>query len=304
MDVFRDGINGLNEDLRVLLNNCKEELLSMPAGKLRCTARKGRLDYKQAVQTDQGMKVIGINRNQELIAQLARKEYLQKLHDTAEWDAGLLDQLMGRYRSLDPEDIVGSLSRAARNLPNLSCLKAGKIPQDGIPDGMRWGDVRSEDGRLDNTQPNYIQEEPAARMEAHRKWALEEYEQSTYKPEEKIHLTSSGVYVRSKSEALISEKLFDRDVPNRYEQIIRLEGKKYAPDFTFRDFRGEWFFWEHAGKMNEVKYVRRHLKKMSVYERCGIVPWKNLIVTYDTLDGGINMAFIDSIIRYQILPRL
>ena len=304
MDSFKIRLEELHNDFQTLLLNSKREIQRLPSGNLRCYKHQERMVFQQA-QSINGKTILhGINRNQELIAQLARKEYLQKLHDTAEWDAGLLDQLMGRYRSLDPEDIVGSLSRAARNLPNWSSLKAGKIPQEGIPDEMRQGDVQFGEVRLDNTRPDCVPADPAARMEAHRKWALEEYEQSTYKPEEKIHLTSSGVYVRSKSEALISEKLFDRDVPNRYEQIIRLEGKKYAPDFTFRDFRGEWFFWEHAGKMNEVKYVRRHLKKMSVYERCGIVPWKNLIVTYDTLDGGINMAFIDSIIRYQILPRL
>ena len=56
--------------------------------------------------------------------------------------------------------------------------------------------------------------------------------------------------------------------------------------------------------MNETEYVRRHLKKRSMYERFGIVPWKNLIITYDTVDGGINMALIDSIIRYEVLPRL
>ena len=43
---------------------------------------------------------------------------------------------------------------------------------------------------------------------------------------------------------------------------------------------------------------------MQVYERNGIVPWKNLFVTYDTEDGAINMGLIDSIVRFQVLPRL
>ena len=281
MDIYKSKVEELHNDFKKLLMDSEREIQRMPSGNLRCYRHQGRLVFRHAERLDGITALHGINRNPELIAQLARKEYLQKLHDAAEWDAGLLKQLMGRYKSLDPGDLIGSMSRAARKVPDHSFLAAGKV----LPD-------------------DFFEEKRAARMEEHRKWAMEKYEQSTYKPEEKIHLTSSGVYVRSKSEALISEKLFDREVPNRYEQIIRLDGRRYAPDFTFQDASGEWFFWEHAGKMNETEYVRRHLKKRSMYERFGIVPWENLIITYDTVDGGINMALIDSIIRYEVLPRL
>ena len=281
MDIYKNKVEELHNDFKKLLMDSEREIQRMPSGNLRCYRHQGRLVFRHAERLDGITALHGINRNPELIAQLARKEYLQKLHDAAEWDAGLLNQLMGRYKSLDPNDIFESMSRAERKVPDHSFLAAGKV----LPD-------------------DFFEEKRAARMEEHRKWAMEKYEQSTYKPEEKIHLTSSGVYVRSKSEALISEKLFDREVPNRYEQIIRLDGRRYAPDFTFQDASGDWFFWEHAGKMNETEYVRRHLKKRSMYERFGIVPWENLIITYDTVDGGINMALIDSIIRYQVLPRL
>ena len=43
---------------------------------------------------------------------------------------------------------------------------------------------------------------------------------------------------------------------------------------------------------------------MGVYERNGIVPWRNLILTYDMEDGAINTGLIDSIVRFQVLPRL
>ena len=281
MDIYKSKVEELHNDFKKLLMDSEREIQRMPSGNLRCYRHQGRLVFRHAERLDGITALHGINRNPELIAQLARKEYLQKLHDAAEWDAGLLSQLTDRYKSLDPKDIFESMSRAARKVPDHSFLAAGKV----LPD-------------------DFFEEKRAARMEEHRKWAMEKYEQSTYKPEEKIHLTSSGVYVRSKSEALISEKLFDREVPNRYEQIIRLDGRRYAPDFTFQDASGDWFFWEHAGKMNETEYVRRHLKKRSMYERFGIVPWENLIITYDTVDGGINMALIDSIIRYQVLPRL
>ncbi len=39
------------------------------------------------------------------------------------------------------------------------------------------------------------------------------------------------------------------------------------------------------------------------YRQAGIVPWENLIVTYDR-DGAANMQIIKSTILYHLLPRL
>ena len=42
---------------------------------------------------------------------------------------------------------------------------------------------------------------------------------------------------------------------------------------------------------------------MNMYEKAGIVPWQNLIITYDE-DGVINAPLINSIIENDVLPRL
>ena len=42
---------------------------------------------------------------------------------------------------------------------------------------------------------------------------------------------------------------------------------------------------------------------MDTYEANGIVPWENLIVTYDS-DGSVNIPLIKSIIEDEIIPRL
>ena len=42
---------------------------------------------------------------------------------------------------------------------------------------------------------------------------------------------------------------------------------------------------------------------MELYESAGIVPWKNLIVTYDN-NGDLNLPMIKSIIENEVLPRL
>lgn len=47
--------------------------------------------------------------------------------------------------------------------------------------------------------------------------------------------------------------------------------------------------------------MRHHKKKLADYENVGIVPWKNLIVTYDDEDGKINMAAVRAEITAKLL---
>ena len=77
----------------------------------------------------------------------------------------------------------------------------------------------------------------------------------------------------------------------------------YSADFTFRDRNLDLFFWEHAGMMDVPGYADRHERKMKIFESVGIVPWKNLIITYD-IDGVINIPLIKSIIENDVIPRL
>ena len=77
----------------------------------------------------------------------------------------------------------------------------------------------------------------------------------------------------------------------------------FAPDVTFRGRNRKLFFWEHAGMMNDSAYRARHKRKMELMEKCGIVPWENLIVTYD-IDDYINIPMIKSIIENDVIPRL
>ena len=132
-------------------------------------------------------------------------------------------------------------------------------------------------------------------------WEVQPFKQSTYKPEKKIHVTSRFLKVRSKSELLIAEKLYDHNVPFRYEEVISYNGKDFAPDFTIRRADGKIMYWEHCGMTADEGYVSYNRWKLSQYEKIGIVPWDNLIVTYDTEDGILNMPHIESEIVNKLL---
>ena len=70
--------------------------------------------------------------------------------------------------------------------------------------------------------------------------------------------------VRSKSEVIIANMLFDREVPFLYERpLYAPDGSFYLPDFTIT-WRGEQFFWEHLGLLYSDEYRRRRTSVLVV----------------------------------------
>ena len=120
------------------------------------------------------------------------------------------------------------------------------------------------------------------------------------------HLTStshSGRLMRSKGELFIASRLDYYRIPARYEEPLWIpELSQYSPDFTIRRPRDhKIFYWEHFGMVDDPEYLRRSRYKLSRYEEYGIVPWDNLIITYNGYDGSINGKLIDAMIQGWLL---
>ena len=91
--------------------------------------------------------------------------------------------------------------------------------------------------------------------------------------------TLSDYYVRSKSEAIIVNMLYDKNVPFEYEKPLYAEdGTMYLPDFTV-SFRGETYYWEHVGRTHDKDYMEHWAKKEKWYKKH--FPGK-LLVTYES----------------------
>ena len=115
--------------------------------------------------------------------------------------------------------------------------------------------------------------------------------------EGKKHYTTRGLMVRSKSEALIAGILELYNLDFRYEQKLSLGSDAYYPDFTIRIPNSrDWIYWEHFGLMSEPEYRNSMENKIETYANYGIIPWNNLIMTFDSEDGSINMQRIHQIL--------
>ena len=79
--------------------------------------------------------------------------------------------------------------------------------------------------------------------------------------------TLSQYFVRSKSEAIITNLLVDRDIPFKYEApLYAPDGTMFLPDFTVV-FRGEEYYWEHVGRIDDPTYMAHWKKKEAWYDK-------------------------------------
>lgn len=132
-------------------------------------------------------------------------------------------------------------------------------------------------------------------------WRSIKYEGNPYRPEQKIHQTPGGIYVRSKSELLIATHLEYMDIPYRYEAPLFLEGNIVYPDFTIlRPADNKLIYWEHMGMLDDFDYAQKASMKLMQYFQCNIRPYDNLITTYDD-NGTIDMAHIEQITNTMLL---
>lgn len=128
---------------------------------------------------------------------------------------------------------------------------------------------------------------------------LSPYEQNPKYPEQLIHKTASGKFVRSKSEAMIDLYLYNKRLPFRYECALQLGEATVYPDFTIlHPQTGERYYWEHFGMMDEPSYYQKVFPKLQLYTSYGIIPSINLITTFETRKHPLTTELIEKIIEY------
>ena len=127
-----------------------------------------------------------------------------------------------------------------------------------------------------------------------------------YYDENKIHKTLKGELVRSKSEVIIANMLYnyekEGDFKYYYEkELILKDNIVRFPDFTIKTDLGDTWYWEHCGMMSDINYKNYWEEKKKIYEENGIVEGKNLIVTYDDEKGGIDTIKIEELINSYLI---
>lgn len=124
-----------------------------------------------------------------------------------------------------------------------------------------------------------------------------------YKPEELKIETKDGTYVRSKSEALIYNALFDMGLTFVYEMPIRIGSRTYWADFVIlseQDYETEIII-EHQGLMKSEGYRMRFMEKLHEYWKAGYVLGVNIFFTFDNPDGGLDLTPVYDVVNNHVM---
>jgi hypothetical protein len=108
-----------------------------------------------------------------------------------------------------------------------------------------------------------------------------------------IHKTDKGHLVRSKTELIISNLIFDGGRGPKYEYESSVDGTqrpgRLFPDFSFVDAGGDRIIWEHLGRMDDPSYVAGWEWKRKWYEDNGFVLGQTLFSTEERHGQGLEM---------------
>jgi len=133
-------------------------------------------------------------------------------------------------------------------------------------------------------------------------WQTAEYEHRIISGSAPAHFTNKGERVRSKSEVLIANALFQAGVPYHYERPIFLNNHLVYPDFTvLRLSDRKELLWEHFGLIDEKDYRNSAVAKIDSYEKSGIFPGEGLIITTETSSIPLNLASVKRVIKHYLL---
>nr|MBQ8253802.1 hypothetical protein [Lachnospiraceae bacterium] len=248
----------------------EKQLHTFPEGTLKIKEKHGKTYFYRQVKKAKGRKEIYIKRQDVDVArQLAQKTYLQKVCRVLGEQLQALNVFARTYNDTAIEQIYDEFPHERKQL--IKPL-AGSV----------WQKLKE--------------------------WKEEVYEPYNTYPEYKIYETDRGEMVRSKSEVIIANLLYQyrKDMDYKYERPLILKeknGKEITvhPDFTLISRRtGNIYYYEHAGKIDDPKYAMDFVKKIELYVANDILQGRNLLITYETAGAPLSVNCVRKVVEMCI----
>lgn len=247
--------------LQRVIQKTKLQLKNMPEGKLYVVRDKERFKFYQCID---GKQHYISKKNRSLAEKLAHKKYLTLYLKELEKEANAIDYYLRHHvkRPWESEQLALSNSQYQELL-----FHAYK---PSIQEYMDWANASYEGN------PHYLE---------HLKYTA-----------------VNGKKVRSKSEVLISIILSKYKIPYRYECALKLGETTVYPDFTIiHPETGKIYYFEHLGRLDDPRYRRNNMNKLSDYIDHGIIPMQNLIITWETSAQPLDIELVEKIVRFYFV---
>lgn len=257
--------------LKNTLAQIEYRLKNVPKGYLKIQARKGKVYYYhhyKAKDTKLVQRKYITRKDAQLAQVLAQKGYDERVKPLLQKELKELESFLKKYDENRVDTIYDTMSAERKKLVH---------------------PVRES-----------IQEQM-------NRWQDEKYEVNTKYKENLIYETENGEMVRSKSEVIIANMLrhHKKYLLYKYERPLEvvIDGKVTIiyPDFTILNcITGKIVYWEHAGRMDDVRYTAGFVQKMNIYAKNNIVTGHNLIVTYETMNYPLDIKVVKNLIEMLI----
>ena len=257
-------LNRIEEQIAIL----EHRVETLPEGKIKtCTRKGGFTSVYYCYENEEGKTIVdrylSKAKDSELIKKLAQKQYYS--------------------------DVLTSLKNEQKSLSNM-CKSYKPEEKYKVYEGL----VESRKQYITNlyNTPEKIYE----------KWCSEPFLPYEEYKQKLIHRTDRGELVRSKSEVIIANKLYQyKDVIYyKYEAPLYLKslGEEVRPDFTImRKKDAKIFYWEHEGMLDTEKYANKNVRKINGYIKDGIIPGDKLILTFETSEIPVDIECVERLIQ-------
>lgn len=258
-------IGPVNAEKNILMKmkaKVKRSLANAPEGSLMIYKRRDRFEfYNRLPDTpDRHECRVYIKKdNIELVTALAQKDYDMKVLNVLESAIKALDNFSSRFP-----------------VQKISCIYE----------------------QLNEEQQKYVRPIIPTDEQYIKTWQNTPYASKGFRADDNSnYYTERDERVRSKSEVIIANALYHAGIPYKYEYPLELEGHVIYPDFIILDIctRTEVIF-EHFGMIDTSEYAQSFVYKMSIYERKGIFPGRNLIFTVESSTQPLDTRILKKVI--------
>ena len=260
--------NALNSRRKFLEDIIREKKAALehggPGGKLRCVDRQGRAEYYWRKDAKNTTGIYIPVKDHGLAVGIAQETYDRMILSYAMEELKCLDQLAKKHQSHNIENVYTSYGFHRKALVNPIWL-----PDD-----------------------EYV-----------TNWLQQTYNKKPFKEGEPAFYMNRNEKMRSKTEVLISDILTDLHIPYLYEKPIFLSTWGWVfPDFLALNIRlRKARYWEHYGKMDDPGYSEHNLNKLLAYEKDGIFPGTDLIVTHETSKNPVDTRLLVAVAKHYLL---
>ena len=286
---YQKTIENLLSDLkgqRRMLNN---ELRRLPKGKLMISSNGKRLSFFNIGKPYNRKRPKGIGRKKDTVYKLARKAFIIEQIHRIDTNIAVLKKALAAGSALDTEALLDAMPK------HFETLDPKRIIQPFGETDSQWPNPTRDSAVYPRKAALWLEGMTP------QEWARLPYRENTKNLEHKIHKAGRGFYARSKSEVLVTGEYDSSGILYHYDEVIEIDGEYVSPDVIGLRSDGAFIYQEHLG-LQDMNYTADMIRKLILYRKAGILLGKNLFLTFDDENGGINMDLIRASIEAMYFP--